>query len=74
MDGYELATRLRERLGALAPDIIGISGYGQPGDHERSRAAGFRRHLVKPAEPAVLLEELDRIAAERHPRGLAKRA
>jgi signal transduction histidine kinase/ActR/RegA family two-component response regulator len=67
MDGYELAERLRERLGAQAPEIVGVSGYGQPGDHERSRAAGFRRHLVKPAEPAVILDELDRIAAERRP-------
>jgi signal transduction histidine kinase/ActR/RegA family two-component response regulator len=74
MDGYELAERLRERLGAHAPEIVGVSGYGQPGDHERSRAAGFRRHLVKPADPTVILDELDRIAAERRPPARAQPA
>jgi signal transduction histidine kinase/ActR/RegA family two-component response regulator len=65
MDGYELAARLRERLAARAPAFVAMTGYGQPKDHERSRGLGFRRHLVKPADPAALLEELERIVAER---------
>jgi signal transduction histidine kinase/ActR/RegA family two-component response regulator len=65
MDGYELAARLRQRLGGAAPVILGVTGYGQVQDHARSREAGFRRHLVKPVEPDVLVGELDAVAAER---------
>ncbi len=50
MDGYEVARRLRERLGALTPKVVAVTGYGQAGDRQRSREAGFDAHLVKPAE------------------------
>ncbi len=61
MDGYELAGRLREQLGARAPRMVAVTGYGQEHDRERSAAAGFAEHLVKPVDgPALLL----RIEAE----------
>ncbi len=65
MDGYELALRLRDRLLGTAPVLIAVSGYGQPADRERSRAAGFSCHFVKPADVDALMAELDRIALER---------
>jgi CheY-like chemotaxis protein len=65
MDGYELALRLRDRLAGAAPALIAVSGYGQPSDRERSRAAGFCCHLVKPADVDKITGELDRIAAAR---------
>ena len=34
--------------------LISVTGYGQPEDRERSRRAGFKHHLVKPVELAVL--------------------
>jgi PAS domain S-box-containing protein len=45
-NGYELMTELR----ALRPQLVGIalSGYGMEQDLNRSRAAGFSAHLVKP--------------------------
>lgn len=43
--GYELMTRLRERHGLTG---IAVSGYGSRVDLERSRAAGFLLHLIKP--------------------------
>ncbi len=54
MDGYELATRLRTELG-FPCHLIALSGYGQEHDRERSAAAGIQDHLVKPADPAVIL-------------------
>ena len=47
MDGYALAGALRERF----PNVFlaALTGYGQPEDRARSRAAGFDEHLVKPA-------------------------
>ena len=38
---------------------IAMSGFGMPGDRQKSREAGFRHHLVKPFLP----EELDAILA-----------
>lgn len=58
MDGYELARRLRARDGIR---LIAVTGYGQPSDHERSRAVGFDAHLVKPIELGELARLLDRL-------------
>jgi two-component system CheB/CheR fusion protein len=62
MDGFEVARSLRrepELDGAL---LVAMTGYGQAEDRQRSKEAGFDRHLTKPVEPAVLyglLGELD---------------
>ncbi|HEX9400419.1 MAG TPA: ATP-binding protein [Anaeromyxobacter sp.] len=61
MDGYELAARLREKLGAAAPAFVCVTGYGQPRDLDRSGAAGFRRHFVKPADPTELLAAIEEL-------------
>ena len=55
MDGYQLAQELRQRLGAGAPVMIALSGYGQERDRERSAEHGFAAHLVKPTTLAELL-------------------
>jgi CheY-like chemotaxis protein len=43
-----------------APFGIAMSGYGAVSDREKSLAAGFRHHLVKPFLP----EDLDAILLE----------
>ena len=45
MDGYELATRLTALLEGVQPLLVAVTGYGQPSDHDRSRAAGSRAIL-----------------------------
>jgi CheY-like chemotaxis protein len=65
MDGYELAQQLAARLGPAAPAFLGVSGYGQAPDLARGRAAGFRRHLVKPADPITVLRLVEELARER---------
>jgi PAS domain S-box-containing protein len=57
--GLELMRELRSR-GIGVPGIA-LSGYGQEADLEESHAAGFAAHLIKPAEPRLLLEAMDRI-------------
>jgi signal transduction histidine kinase/CheY-like chemotaxis protein len=47
LNGYEVARRIR-RNGTERPILVAISGYGQPGDRELTREAGFAHHLVKP--------------------------
>ncbi len=58
MDGYELARRIRAMTANNPPVLIAVSGYGQQSDRERSRAAGFQHHLVKPVDARVLEEIL----------------
>jgi CheY-like chemotaxis protein len=55
MDGYEVAARIRERLGESSPVLAALSGFGQEGDRSRSVAAGFRHHFVKPIDIDDLL-------------------
>jgi signal transduction histidine kinase/ActR/RegA family two-component response regulator len=56
MDGYGVATRLRDIAQTRASCLIALTGYGQPADRERAREAGFDHHLTKPADPDGLLE------------------
>ena len=48
MDGYELASHLRELPGLAGLRMIAVTGYGQESDRCRTRDAGFHGHLVKP--------------------------
>jgi signal transduction histidine kinase/FixJ family two-component response regulator len=54
MDGYELAAELRQQPGFAATHLVAMTGYGQPADRKRSRAAGFAAHLVKPVSASQL--------------------
>jgi two-component system CheB/CheR fusion protein len=54
MDGYEVARRLRCVPGLEKTVLVALTGYGQEEDRDRSRDAGFDRHLVKPIDPAAL--------------------
>ncbi len=58
IDGYELARRLRSIPHLKALRLVALTGYGQPEDHQRSRAAGFEDHLVKPVDPPSLQRAL----------------
>ncbi|MGJ7916319.1 PAS domain-containing protein [Massilia sp. LXY-6] len=54
IDGNELAQQLRADAGSARPVLIAVTGYGQEKDLERSRAAGFDHHLVKPVDTKAL--------------------
>lgn len=62
-DGYEFAAALRNTPRTSRVRLIAVTAYGSEQDKERSRAAGFHLHLVKPVRPENLLEELDRPAS-----------
>jgi signal transduction histidine kinase/CheY-like chemotaxis protein len=59
MDGYDLAARLRERMGAETPVLVALTGYGQEADRRRSESAGFALHLVKPVEAREILATIE---------------
>jgi len=60
IDGYEVARRLRERLGRRV-QLVALTGYGQPQDRTRAEEAGFDAHLVKPVDPPRLIETLGQL-------------
>ncbi|MEJ5988807.1 response regulator [Ramlibacter sp. PS3R-8] len=63
MSGYDVARRLRMLPGMQKTLLVALTGWGTQDDRQRTRDAGFDRHLTKPAElPAV--EELLRVAAQ----------
>ncbi|HVT49614.1 MAG TPA: ATP-binding protein [Vicinamibacterales bacterium] len=64
MDGYETARRMRLRPWGTDALLVAVTGWGQPDDRERTRAAGCDRHLVKPVAPAALEALL--VERERH--------
>ncbi|MDB5797921.1 MAG: hybrid sensor histidine kinase/response regulator [Paucimonas sp.] len=54
IDGYTVASRLREDPGTRDCYIIALTGYGQPLDRVHSEAAGIDVHLAKPAGMDIL--------------------
>ena len=62
MSGYDVARRIRAELdGAIT--LVALTGYGQPEDRQRSLAAGFDVHLVKP----IALDRLEEAIARATP-------
>jgi CheY-like chemotaxis protein len=61
MDGYEVARELRAAAASRSPILVAVTGYGQMADQERTRAAGFDGHVVKPIEVPQLVSVLERL-------------
>ena len=60
MTGHQLAEKLRAMPGGQQSQLIAVTGFGSLDDTNKSLAAGFNRHLVKP----LLVETLERVLAE----------
>ncbi|PWT84866.1 MAG: hypothetical protein C5B57_04050 [Blastocatellia bacterium] len=58
LNGYDTARAIRQVPGLENVLIIAATGYGQQADRERSRAAGFDHHLVKPIDLNTLIATL----------------
>jgi len=54
LNGYELATRVREQPWGKNITLVAVTGWGQAEDRRRSAEAGFDQHLTKPLEFEVL--------------------
>ena len=59
IDGWDLMKQLRPLTGAFA---VAMSGFGDEADVERSLAAGYQHHLVKPFVPATLEHVLGKVS------------
>jgi len=61
MDGYELARRMRSELAFPQLRLVALTGYGQDSDRERSAAAGFDSHMVKPINLRAVVLTIKRL-------------
>ena len=50
VDGYQVASQLRELPQTCDSLLIALTGYGQADDRRRSAEAGFDAHFVKPVD------------------------
>jgi PAS domain S-box-containing protein len=69
LNGYDAAKRIRSEPWGRNMVIVATTGWGQDEDRQRTAAAGFDQHLVKPIEHAKLQSVLDsppRHASELH--------
>ena len=57
MDGYQVATRIREEPHGRGMLLLALTGDGVPGAHPSSSRA-FDYHLVKPVDPDHLVRLL----------------
>jgi CheY-like chemotaxis protein len=60
LDGYQLASRLREKDQFAHTKLIAVSGYGFDEDQARSRQAGINHHLTKPIDNSELLDLIEK--------------
>jgi CheY-like chemotaxis protein len=65
MDGFELAQQILNHCGDGAPVLIAMTALAEEHMIERIAKAGFHLHLIKPVDPAKLLESLDGIGPKR---------
>ena len=54
LNGYEVCRRIRQQAWGKSMVLYALTGWGQDEDQQRSLAAGFDAHLVKPILAAEL--------------------
>jgi CheY-like chemotaxis protein len=59
LSGYEVAHRMRADPSLRESVLVAMTGYGQPEDRVRTRAAGFDHHLTKPVDETLLTQLLE---------------
>jgi DNA-binding response OmpR family regulator len=65
LNGYEACRRIRAQRWGRAMYVIALTGWGQEEDRRRTEEAGFDGHMVKPADPAALIQLLPTLTARR---------
>jgi DNA-binding response OmpR family regulator len=59
LDGIETGRRIRELPAGKNVLLIALTGWSREDARQRSRAAGFDDHLVKPVDFPVLMKRLE---------------
>jgi PAS domain S-box-containing protein len=58
LTGHQVAERIRGQEWGRGMLLVALSGWGQEGDKQKSRLAGFDHHFVKPVDLNALTEVL----------------
>ena len=66
-DGYEVCRTVRHEHWGKDIIIIALTGWGQEEDRRRSKEAGFDAHMVKPVDPADLINLMSEIHKQDSP-------
>jgi len=64
VSGFDVAKHLRANPDTNGIPLIAATGYSHRGQLDRAREAGFDHILVKPADPDVLVAEIERLLGE----------
>ncbi len=59
MDGYEVASRLRENKELKNTPIIAVTSYAMPGDREKAIESGATGYIEKPINPDTFIEQMN---------------
>lgn len=59
LDGYAVASELRQNSATAFIPLIAVTGYGKEEDRQHALDAGFNLHLTKPVKPTDLCKILD---------------
>jgi PAS domain S-box-containing protein len=62
LNGYEVVKQLRQQPALQSAVLVAMTGYGGASDLQRSFAAGFDHHLVKPGDFGKVLQILATVA------------
>jgi CheY-like chemotaxis protein len=61
LSGYEVAQSIRAQPWGKTMVLVALTGWGQDEDRQKSKAAGFNAHMVKPVDHEALLALLDEL-------------
>jgi CheY-like chemotaxis protein len=68
LNGYDACRHIRRQPWGKGMFLIALTGWGQDDDRRLAEEAGFNHHLVKPADPAALLQLLASLPREQESR------
>ena len=61
ISGFDVAKHLRSNPDTQFIPLIAATGYSHRGQLDRARDAGFDHIVIKPADPDVVADEIDRL-------------
>jgi CheY-like chemotaxis protein len=59
LSGYEACRRFRQQPWSKNLVLVALTGWGQEEDRQKSKAAGFNAHMVKPVELPALMNLIE---------------
>jgi two-component system, chemotaxis family, CheB/CheR fusion protein len=63
MSGYEIASAMRASEDLRSTYLVALTGFDQASDQQRTREAGFNRHITKPVDVPTLRQLLEDVPA-----------